>query len=76
MIFQAEISMQKKNEFIRIRVDEELKTALKEAAAREDRQESDQARYILRRGLGLVPSIDNSGISRKKGPSTFPRRLG
>jgi len=44
-----------KNEFIHIRADEELKAALKKAAQRYDRKDSDQARYILRMALGLIP---------------------
>lgn len=44
-----------KNEFIHIRADEELKAALKKAAERYDRKDADQARYILRMALGLIP---------------------
>jgi len=46
--------MGKKSKFIRVRADEELKVALKEAADAAERKESDQARYILRVALGLV----------------------
>lgn len=52
-------TMPKKNEFIRIRADNELKKALTEAAERHDRQEADQARYILRVALGLVIAEDS-----------------
>ena len=52
--------MPKKNEFIRIRADNELKKALTEAAERHDRQEADQARYILRVALGLVVAEDST----------------
>jgi len=48
--------MAKKTQFIRIRVDEDLKRALKEAADRDDRSEADQARHILRKALGLQKS--------------------
>ncbi len=47
-------TMAKKDEFIRIRADEDLKAALHEAAQRSDRKEADQARYLLRIALGLV----------------------
>mgnify|MGYP001606058153 CR=1 FL=1 len=50
LAFQA---MSKKDEFIHIRSDEELKLALEESAARCDRKITDQARYILRMALGL-----------------------
>jgi ribosomal protein L29 len=46
--------MGKKEEYIRIRSDEELKRALKAAAERSDRKEADQTRYLLRLALGLV----------------------
>lgn len=52
--------MAKKNEFIRIRADNDLKKALAEAAERHDRQEADQARYILRVALGLVVAEDSA----------------
>lgn len=45
-----------KKGFIRIRSDKELKDALKNAAAQDDRQEADQARHLLRVALGLSPA--------------------
>jgi hypothetical protein len=58
--------MAKKDEFIRIRSDEDLKAALKEAAARSDRKEADQARYLLRIALGLIdPEEDAREVTRR-----------
>ena len=48
--------MGKRSEYIRIRADEELKTALSKAAARDVRTEADEARYLLLRALGLLAS--------------------
>ena len=65
--------MSKKTHFIRIRVDEELKNALQKAAELEDRQEACQARYILRKALGLVlgqqdlPSLDGNRLLDQSG---------
>lgn len=47
--------MSKKTEIMHIRVDPELKAALKKLADRFDRKDTDQARYILRMALGLIP---------------------
>lgn len=47
------LTMAKKSKFIRIRADDELKAAIASAAAKADRQEADQVRYILRVALGL-----------------------
>lgn len=46
--------MAKKSEFIRIRADEALKEALSKAAERDVRSESDEARYLLMKSLGLI----------------------
>lgn len=46
--------MGKKNEFIRIRVDEALKNALARAAERDVRTEGDEARYLLMKALGII----------------------
>ena len=58
--------MAKKTEFIRIRVDAELKRALNKAAERQDRQEADQARYLLRKGLGLHAADDARDADEEK----------
>lgn len=46
--------MGKKTEFIRIRADDALKDALAYAAQRDVRSESDEARYLLMKALGLL----------------------
>ena len=46
--------MTKKEEIITIRADAELKAALYAAAEQADRKYADQARWLLRVGLGLV----------------------
>ena len=46
--------MGKKGEFIRIRADAELKQALAESAKNHIRQEADEARYLLRKSLGMI----------------------
>jgi hypothetical protein len=66
--------MAKKNEFIRIRSDDELKQALRDAALRYDRQESDQARYLLRCALGLIPTEDT--IVHQPRPPTTKKHKG
>ncbi len=43
----------KKGKFLHIRSDEELHAALKAAADRSCRKDTDQARYLLRLALGL-----------------------
>lgn len=43
-----------KDEFVRLRVDEDLKRALAEAAYRDCRSETDEARYLLMQALGLL----------------------
>lgn len=59
-------SMSKKDEFIRIRSDEELKAALKEDASRVDRKEADQARYLLRVALGLIDPAEETADVRRR----------
>lgn len=56
--------MGKKSEHIRIRADEELKKALKEAAERECRTEADQARYIILSHFGLLPVAEGKKAYR------------
>lgn len=56
----AFFTMGKKDKFIRIRSDDELKDALRKAGERCDRKEADQARWILRRVLGLTAAEDES----------------
>jgi len=69
-------SMGKNSEYIRIRADNELKAALKAAAERQDRKESDQARFILRRALGLVAAEDEANYEVARGdPKKHPGRL-
>ena len=46
-------TMTKKDEFIHIRSDEELKQALEKDAAKNDRKMTDHARFLLRLALGL-----------------------
>ena len=46
--------MGKKDEFIRIRADAELKQALAESAKIHIRQEADEARYLLMKSLGMI----------------------
>jgi plasmid stability protein len=58
--------MAKKSHFIRIRVDDELKRALKELSSREDRSEADQTRHLLRKALGLIRGDEGRGQSRSK----------
>lgn len=61
------LAMAKKSKFIRIRSDDELKAAIAAAAAKSDRQEADQARYILRVALGLLePEGDHVYETRLK----------
>ncbi len=43
-----------KDEFIRMRVCGDLKRALSEAAYRDCRSETDEARYLLMQALGLL----------------------
>lgn len=57
--------MGKKDEYIRIRSDEDLKLALKQAADRSDRKESDQARYLLRLALGLIDDEEAQIVRRR-----------
>lgn len=47
----------KKDVFIRVRSDEELKKALQERASHEDRSEADEARHLLRIALGLKEPV-------------------
>lgn len=46
--------MGKKTEYIHIRADAELKAALADAAHRDIRTESDEARYLLMKALGMI----------------------
>jgi len=43
-----------KGEFIRVRVCEDLKAALTEAAYRDCRTETDEARFLLMKALGML----------------------
>lgn len=45
---------QYKGEFIRVRVCEDLKAALTEAAYRDCRTETDEARFLLMKALGML----------------------
>lgn len=64
----------KKNDFIHIRSDAELKAALDLAAKRADRKYTDQARYLLRLVLGLVDP-EEDGMYRKRVEKASPRKL-
>ena len=44
----------KKDKYIHIRSDEELKAALADSAKRHMRKQSDEARYLLMQSLGLI----------------------
>lgn len=50
--------MGKKTEYIHIRADTDLKEALARAAQRDIRTESDEARYLLMKALGLLIEED------------------
>lgn len=50
--------MGKKTQYIHIRADQELKDALAKAAARDVRQEADEARYLLMKALGILAEED------------------
>jgi hypothetical protein len=54
-----------KNEFIHIRADDELKAALKQAAQRADRKDSDQARHLLRLALGLITEDEDRAVQER-----------
>lgn len=58
MSYIISVPMGKKNEFIRIRSDDALKAALAESAKRHIRQESDEARFLLMKSLGLLKEED------------------
>jgi hypothetical protein len=78
MALVRSLVMAKKTEFIRIRVDTELKQALDDEAHRQDRQEADQARHLLRKALGLVVSEKEPDYSLKvaKVPDTKTKKGG
>jgi hypothetical protein len=61
----------KKTDYIHIRSDQELKTALERAAKAADRTIADQARYLLRIALGLREPEPPPIIARP-----LPRRAG
>lgn len=64
----ASMSMGKRSEYIRIRADEELKTALGKAAARDVRTEADEARYLLLKALGLLVAEESPTYPIKAPP--------
>lgn len=47
-------TIKQKGEFIRVRVSEDLKAALSEAAYRDCRNETDEARFLLMKALGML----------------------
>lgn len=53
MIF-LESGVEKKNKYIHIRSDAQLKEALADSARRHMRKETDEARYLLMKSLGLI----------------------
>lgn len=65
--------MTKKEDFIHIRADEELKRALEADAARNDRKLSDHARYLLRVALGLSDG-DGNGNDHMRPKKPAPTR--
>lgn len=62
-------AMGKKEKYIHIRSDEDLKAALKESAGKHMRKESDEARYLLMKALGLLIEEDTTPYQVRGRPS-------
>ncbi len=60
--------MARKKWFLRIRCDEDLYKAINASADHCDRRKADQARYILRLGLGLNVDQETDTISQRLRP--------
>lgn len=60
--------MARKTFFLRVRCDDEMLRALNASADHCDRRKADQARYILRLGLGLNVDEETDTISSRLKP--------